>query len=136
MRFPYKKLGPDVLRPVIPIEILYGDTSIRYEVLVDSGADFNIVPAELGDILGIEVESGQQNIVNGITSGGLPYFIHSVTIRVGGLSYEVEVGFMPDMPPFGYGVVGQRGFFDLFKVTFDRKKTEVELKPYEVVIGQ
>ncbi|HEV3258856.1 MAG TPA: hypothetical protein VG013_18440 [Gemmataceae bacterium] len=35
----------------------------------------------------------------------------------------------------GYGVVGQRGFFDLLKVTFDFLTAEVELRPYESAIG-
>ena len=35
---------------------------------------------------------------------------------------------MPHMPAMGYGVVGQRGFFDKFVVKFDFLKEEVELK--------
>ncbi len=130
MKFRYKKLGAHLLRPVIPIEILSGSEIVRYEALVDSGADCNIVPAEIGDLLGIDVTGGRRSEVGGITGGGMPYFVHQVSIRVGGWAYVVPVGFMPDMPPFGYGVVGQRGFFDLFKVTFDYDKTEIELRPY------
>jgi hypothetical protein len=40
------------------------------------------------------------------------------------------MGFMPAMPPFGYGVVGQQGFFDRFRVTFDYQDAEIELTPY------
>ncbi|HEX3151420.1 MAG TPA: hypothetical protein VHR66_25300 [Gemmataceae bacterium] len=115
---------------MIPIEIIAGKEVIRYEVLVDSGADCNIVPAELGDLLGLDVPAGVENPVGGITGGGKSFFVHPATIRVGGWSYDAAMGFMPDMPPFGYGVVGQRGFFDLFKVTFDHRKTEIELHPY------
>lgn len=131
MTFGYKKLGPHLLRPVIPVEFQYGQERIRYEVLVDSGADCNIVPAEIGELLGIDVETGAMDHVGGITGGGMPFFIHPITISVGGWAYpQIPVGFMPDMPALGYGVVGQHGFFDLFKVTFDRHKEEVDLKPY------
>jgi hypothetical protein len=60
----------------------------------------------------------------------MAYFIHEVTVRIDGWSFSVPVGVMPSMPPFGYGVAGQRGFFDIFRVTFDRRRAEVELKPY------
>ncbi len=130
MKFSYKKLGAKVLRPIIPIEILYGHEAIRFEVLVDSGADCNLVPSEIGELLDIDIESGRKDHVGGITGGGMPFFVHDVTIRIGGWKYEVPMGFMPSMPAYGYGVVGQCGFFDLFKVNFDRRKAEVELKPY------
>jgi Aspartyl protease len=131
MKFAYKKLGARILRPVIPIDLVAGEEVVRYEVLVDSGADCNVVPAEIGELLGIDVGSGRRSDVGGITGGGMPFFVHTVTMRVGGWEYEVPVGFLPSMPALGYGVVGQRGFFDLFKVTFDRRRGEIELKPYQ-----
>ena len=130
MKFSYKKIGARILRPVIPIEFLYNEEVVRYEVLVDSGADCNILPAEIGELLGIDVETGRKSNVGGITGGGMPFFLHTVTMRVGGWSYEVPVGFMPSMPALGYGVVGQHGFFDLFRVIFDNRCGEIELKPY------
>src|SRR5947208_3575540 len=119
MKFKYKKLGQHILRPVIPIEMISDKGIVRYEVLVDSVADCNIVAAELGELLGLKVTKGKKNHVGGITGGGMPYFIHTVSMKVGGWAYQVPMGFMPDMPALGYGVVGQQGFFDLFKVTFD-----------------
>ncbi len=131
MKFRYKKLGTRITRPVIPIEICHESERVRYEVLLDSGADCNIVPAEIGELLGIDIESGQESPVGGITGGGKSFFLHMVTLTVGGRSFEVPMGFMPDMPAFGYGVVGQHGFFDLFKVSFDHRRGEIELRPYE-----
>lgn len=128
MNFYYKKIGAGFLRPVIPVEIIHGSEAIRYEVLVDSGADCNIVPAEIGELLGIDIERGKKDIVGGITGGGFPYFIHTVAIRIGGYAYTVPMGFMPDMPSMGYGVVGQRGFFEFFKVTFDLQKAEIDIR--------
>ena len=36
---------------------------------------------------------------------------------------------MPNFPRYGYGVVGQLGFFENFTVRFDYAKQELELKP-------
>lgn len=129
MKFEYKRYGPDVLRPVIPIEVVHDVVSVPYEVLVDSGADFCIFDAELAVILGIDIFKGEEQSVFGITGVSQKYYVHDITIKVGGWPYKIKAGFLPDMPPMGYGVVGQKGFFEFFTVRFDLLKEEIELKP-------
>lgn len=127
MQFQYKKFG-QFLRPVIPIKIKYNDVSVGYEVLVDSGADLCIFDAEIGELLGIDIESGRKNVVGGIAGQTASYFTHQVEIEVGGWPYEIEAGFLPRVAGgFNYGVVGQKGFFDVFVVKFDLFKRSVEL---------
>lgn len=128
MKFKYKKYGPGILRPVIPIEILYKSRSVPYEVLVDSGADFCIFDAEIGELVGIDVVSGEPQTVGGITGALETYYVHPVTLKVGGWPYSVKVGFLRNIARLGYGVVGQKGFFDTFVVKFDLLKEEIELK--------
>lgn len=128
MKFSYKKYAPGILRPVIPIEIIYKNSSIHYEVLVDSGADFCIFDSQIGQLLGIDIQSGKKQEVGGITGTRENYYVHPVTIKVGGWSHMIEAGFLPNIAHFGYGVVGQNGFFDIFVVKFDLVKEEIELK--------
>lgn len=128
MKFKYKKYGPRALRPVVPIEIMYGGNSVHYEVLVDSGADLCIFDAQIGEILGIDTEKGEKDFVSGITGTPEPFYIHPVSIRVGGWEYKIKAGFKPNTSKINYGVVGQIGFFDIFVVKFDLLKSEIELK--------
>jgi hypothetical protein len=128
MKFKYKKYAPGILRPVIPIEIVYKGRAVPYEVLVDSGADFCIFDAEIGDLLGINVKEGDPQKVAGITGVVESYYVHPVTIKVGGWSFSIKAGFLPNIAQLGYGVVGQKGFFDIFIVKFDLLKEEIELK--------
>ncbi len=128
MKFKYKKYSSGVLRPIIPIEILYKDIAVPYEVLVDSGADVCIFDAQIADILGVNLADGQKQNIAGLTGIAEPYYIHPVTIVVGGWKYKIDVGFLENMGDFGYGVVGQKGFFDIFVVKFDLVKEEIELK--------
>lgn len=61
MKFRYKEIAPQYTRPIIPIEIINEkdrSQSIKYEVLVDSGADLNIFDAEIGEAIGIDISSG------------------------------------------------------------------------------
>lgn len=130
MKYRYKKFGPEVLRPVIPVELEHNGMVLRYEALVDSGADMCIFPGEIGELLGIDVERGIAQSVTGVTGVLQSYYIHPVSIRIGEVSVDVDVGFLPHMTDFGYGVLGQHGFFDLFKVKFDLQKEEIELEKY------
>ncbi|MDO8259932.1 MAG: hypothetical protein Q7T50_00350 [Candidatus Magasanikbacteria bacterium] len=41
----------------------------------------------------------------------------------------MNCGFSYDIAKHGYGVLGQKGFFDLFAVKFDLKKEQIELTP-------
>lgn len=116
------------MRPVIPIEVQFKNRVVPYEVLVDSGADFCIFDAQIADILGINVTSGEGRKVGGITGAAETYYVHPVSIKVGGWSYDIKVGFLPNIAKMGYGVVGQKGFFDIFVVKFDLLKEEIELK--------
>lgn len=130
MKFRYKKYSPQISRPVIPIEVEHRGKKIRYEVLVDSGADINIFDAEIAQVLGIDLTSGEKSRVSGITGVEKPYYIHKVNLIVGGQSFNnVKVGFLKEIGSYGYGVVGQSGFFDLFIVRFDLHKHEIDLKP-------
>ncbi|MDO8503760.1 MAG: hypothetical protein Q7S60_03645 [bacterium] len=128
MKFRYKKYGKGVLRPVIPIEIIHKNTAIPYEVLVDSGADMCIFDAQIAGILGIDLKKAEKREVAGITGNTEFYYLYPIVINVGGWTHKTTVGFLPSIGRFGYGVVGQQGFFDIFIVRFDLVKEEIEIK--------
>jgi len=141
MKFNYLKLprtqdseffGSSILRPIIPIEIGYEGKPLRSLALVDSGADFCIFDAELGEALGIDVKSGQIEKFGGIQSAdpGKAY-IHSVVLTIGGWTYTTKVSFSYDIASHGCGILGQKGFFDIFKVKFDLPKEEIELVEFK-----
>lgn len=130
MKFSYKKIAPGVLRPIIPIEISYHSLSIRYEVLVDSGADTCIFDAQIGEILRIPVNEGEKHFVTGVTGVPEPYYVHDVRLKIAGYEIEATVGFLPRATEWSNGIVGQKGFFEHFKISFDLSKEQIELKPH------
>lgn len=128
MKFKYKKYPYQILRPVIQVVLQNKDRSLGYEVLVDSGADFCILPYEVGEYLGIDIEKGEKREVFGVTGSKEPYYLHTLGIKVGGWPYSIEAGFLKNFHKAGYGIVGQKGFFDIFVVKFDLLKEEIEIK--------
>ena len=129
MKFRYSRYG-NILRPVIPIRVCVGEKQVQYEVLVDSGADLCLFSAEVGSAIGLDVLKGIPREVFGIGGKASFYYLHKVTIEVGGWPFEIEAGFMSEVAGriLPYGVVGQKGFFDNFIVKFDLLKEEIELK--------
>ena len=129
MKFQYTRYG-SIVRPVIPIKLIFGDKEVGYHVLVDSGADLCLFDADVGLAIGIDVLKGTPHEVFGIGGKTSFYYLHKVKIEVGGWPFEIEAGFMPQVAlrTLPYGVVGQRGFFDKFIIKFDLLKEEIELK--------
>jgi len=130
MKFYYKKYGTQTLRPVIPVKLKNNNVVIGYEVLVDSGADLCIFDEEIAEAIGIDVKNGMPQEVFGVGGKASIYYLHVVEIEVGGWTYKIKAGFMPNVAGriIPYGIVGQRGFFENFVVKFDLTKEEVELK--------
>ncbi len=124
--FPERKF---ILRPIIPIILEYKEKKVGYRVLIDSGADYNIFHAQIGEIIGLEVKSGKKEIFGGISGEKLTAYFHFVNVEIGGWQKKLYCGFSYEIPPFGYGVLGQNVFFDFFIIKFDLIKEEIELKP-------
>lgn len=121
--------GTSILKPIIPIELVVGNRKLRYTALIDSGADFCILDGEVGEYFGLDVRSGTREIFGGIQDrGGAEAFLHKVTIKIGGWNYTTTIGFSYDIAKHGFGILGQKGFFDIFIVKFDLLKEEIELK--------
>ena len=138
MKFRYKKFllpeksdffGTSILKPIIPVEIFYKEKSVKYSALIDSGADFCIFDAEIGEYLGIDIKSGEKERFGGIQERQpSTAFIHKLVLNIGGWNYQTTIGFSYEIARHGFGILGQRGFFNLFKVGFDLAKEEIELK--------
>lgn len=116
--FPERRV---ILRPIIPVILEHKDEKVGYRALIDSGADYNIFHAVVAEILGLNIKKGKKENFGGISGGQLTAYFHFVNIKIGGWKYKLYCGFSYDIPPFGYGVLGQKGFFNLFVVKFDLK---------------
>ena len=130
MKFNYKRYGPGVLRPVIEIKTKVNSNSLKYHVLVDSGADISLFHAEVAEYLGIDLKKCKKGVVTGVGGKSSEYFLHKVSVEVGGWEYDMDIGFLPTIGGrfAPYGIVGQKGFFENFIIKFDLQKEEIELK--------
>ena len=124
--WPYKAVKLGAEKPLLPVSIGNVKTgqSESFYGLLDSGSDTCFFDAEVGRSLGIEIEKGRVANVHGVVPGKWqPAYQHQVRLRFLGTDVVITAGFMFGLSKHGYGILGQRGFFDQVEsVTFDRKK--------------
>src|SRR5216683_6562699 len=68
---------------------------INCEAKVDTGASLCIFARDLGEQLGLEVESGMRQLVGTVT-GTFVVYLHEVNLSVAGLECSAFVGFAED----------------------------------------
>lgn len=133
MIFKYRKLNTPspfskqkhLLRPIIPVSLINKKCSIRYEALIDSGADFSIFPIEIAEKLNIKLDEKQCLYFSGLEKDLIKGYKSSIIIRIGEYNYKTKIIFA-DLTGKS-GILGQDGFFSLFKVRFSYKQEEIEI---------
>lgn len=132
MKFPYRKINLQnpfsskkfILRPIIPFSIKYKDRALRFEALIDSGADFNIFPIEIATKLGIILKDSGNTSFVGVGGNIIDGTKAEVILEIGSYKIQTKVVFAL----VENGILGQYGFFDLFKVNFDLRKKIIEIE--------
>ena len=135
MKFRYRKfrLYPDLkfcLRPVIRIEVIHKNNKLETFALIDSGADFCLFQGSIGKYIGLDVASGEKKSLLGIKQEPVLIYFHNILLRISGQEIPCYTGFSFDLEKLPYGILGQNGFFNQYKVILDYKKEIVELEMY------
>lgn len=103
--------------------------SIEVRSLIDSGAAGIILHGQFAELLGINPELGKLHEFQGIAHTPVRAYDHELTIRLkeDRHEYRIMCSIMPDLSTSA--LLGQRGFFDNYKVTFERYNQRIELTP-------
>ena len=94
----------------VAVTLSLSQDQINCEAKVDTGASLYIFARDLGEQLGLEVESGMRQLVGTVT-GTFVVYLHEVNLAVAGLECSAFVGFAED-PGFQRNVLGRRGFLE------------------------
>src|SRR5438270_7318367 len=135
MRFDYVKERVDgqpkkqwPKRAKLPVTLFYNGRRQNMYALVDSGADECLFHSGIAGRLGIDVKSGLLKKFGGIT-GSIDAYMHVIQLEVQNVPHRVTVlaGFT-DAEGVS-GILGQSGFFENFKITFERYEWEFDVTP-------
>lgn len=127
--FPFYKKGGKKY-PFIEVDFLYVDDSRKEEgvmCLLDSGADYSVLPKDIGEKLGIDftelkVVDSPEAIAGKISA---KCYISPLTIKFLGTKILTEAIWVDKesiMP-----VIGRKGFFDKFDVYFKQDSDKITL---------
>lgn len=116
------------LRPVIQINFENPKGNFGYFVLIDSGADYCLFHASIGEQLGLDIKKGKALTFFGTSGEPQKAYFHKISFKIGGHDHVAEVGFSYEMEGLAYGILGQDGFFNKWTVKFEYQKENIELK--------
>lgn len=133
MRFRYTDIqnhqdpGNPFHRPYLIVRLQNGNRHRDVIALVDSGADVCLFHSDIGRMLGIEIERAPELAFQGVSGVREVAYIHRVDLVVRGLSsITLDVGFTNSMA-VGTGLLGQRGFFEQFRIGFQLERRSFEV---------
>lgn len=118
------------LYPIIPIRFKNNSHFCDCYALIDSGATDCLFPAFVGEKIGLEIKDGKLQTIYGVGQSVITAYFHNVTFELGGREYQSYFGFTYDALPFP--ALGQRGFFNLFRVKFVYSKGIIEIIPEQI----
>ena len=98
--------------------------------LVDSGADHCVFPLALARRMGFDPEGQPCAMIRGLTGSPADLYLWEVTLKFDFGSFRVMAGFSEALDRQDRGYLGQNGFFDSVRVTFDRRANRFTIEPY------
>lgn len=119
-----------VFQPTLDVTLINPKNHKRIccHALVDSGADFCVFHGLIGEAMGLDIRAGKIQPFGGITSGEAKAYVHQILVEVSGFGGKIPVGFSYDLETPFRGFLGERGFFELFKVSFNFPRKWFQLK--------
>ncbi len=133
-KHPYILLPPEdspVYKPLIYIRLGYKKTHKiipgLLSALIDSGADSCFCKKYIGEWLGIKFKKSKSFTYIAVNKTTFSALKETITLYFNDQSYECPFYFADDLPDEFPIILGQKGFFDHFKITFDLKNKEMEV---------
>jgi hypothetical protein len=116
--------GTTAYRPLVLATVTASTgVTLRCLVLPDSGADACLFPLSLAILLKIDVLKLPKATTGGVGSQGNITYYDTLTIDIGnGIAFSAYVGFTQGLDITGFGLLGQSGFFENYKVEFLHKQ--------------
>lgn len=121
--FPFQARESELLgelkRPLVTVS-LWSETLQKWrqvEMLVDTGADYTVLPSYLAALLEIDLDTLKKVPASGLGGKHELYFVPSLGIKIGEMERSIPVGFIRQrsFPP----LLGRAGCFETFHSVFE-----------------
>jgi hypothetical protein len=113
--------------PEVTVRLFYRGQEEAVRCVLDSGADDCLFHSSVAANLGIDLTSAKKKAIHGIGGEMLEVSMHPVGMRLKGFDERVEI--VASFSEFiKMSVLGQRGVFDKYEVTFRGYQRGFEIK--------
>lgn len=130
-RFPYTIPSPGVFKPWIPVRLGHKKTHrvlpAAAAALIDSGADVCFCATYIGDWLGVDLKKKQTIEFTAANNEHFQTKCAVVTLYACGKQFDCPFYFSDTLPQNTPIILGQKGFFDRFRIVFDLPHREIEI---------
>jgi len=113
----------------VPVELSDGSNVVQVDAKLDTGASFCIFERAYGEMLGLDVESGTQELISTANST-FKAFGHWLTMTALGFQFNVMVYFAAD-ESIRRSVLGRRGFIDQLRLCLIEHDGELYISKYD-----
>jgi len=113
--------------PVVNVELFNKNKSINQLALIDSGANVSLINSEIALFLGIDLSHCQKKSISGIVGGSMEGYLCNILLKVDQFDEKIEIPVLFVENLNFTMLLGQNGFFDHFKVGFNRKDQRFSL---------
>ncbi len=128
MKYRYQFFNGEFL-PVVNIALKSKKNTVELKAFIDTGASYCLVHADVTEILGIDLETGEKTEMILGDGNILTVYLHEIEVSVGGVEFKARVGFSKGLG-IGFDIIGRKGIFDKFKVCFNERDKEIEFIPH------
>lgn len=128
--FKFRKVASDlfghIYRPYADV-LIYGKNGKQKKVtmLVDSGADYTLLPRREASLLGIDLSRDcTKHVTRGVGGPQTVYLYRGLDVELAGEKLKIPAGFLAknDVPP----LLGRHQFMELFKICLHEHVTSFE----------
>ena len=113
---------PDSL---IPVEVLtkFGYQSLEF--VLDTGADFTMLPRHMAEVIEIDLSACPQSRSYGIEGNGVKVYASQIQIKIGQVELKVRCLFSEkETIPY---ILGRADIFSRFNIIFDNRNKKIKL---------
>lgn len=136
MLFDYRKkqdspnpVEPHILVPEIQVILSHQGKGVKLWAMIDSGAATSLFHSSVAEALGIDLTSGVKQEFFGISGEPTFGYFHNVGLQIIGESKPLAFTAAFTDSPGVFALLGQADFFQAYKITFERYKERIEIKP-------
>ena len=123
--------GKMVKRPIVELELI-GKDGLKTNAtgLLDSGADTTMLNIQYADLLGVKLDSKNMRNILGVGNGTVSVYVSTFRFKI--KQMEDSEAIVPAWYVDSSNVdilLGQEGFFEMFKIKFEKDHDTFEVIP-------